>query len=185
MNGAGFNNRTFTIPDSVSLLFAKIPARFAIYDSAVRATIAAQIAELNPNFAGDASSLSGTLLTFAFRGNRTGVYEGPSAGAQLILGNRQFAAGDTTATGTGVISNTSFRVNVTQYDNARVQGRYTGTFREINSPAGATVTVTGEFNVQIIAPNNLIIPILPGSAHQSLRDLSATAARSQTSSTKP
>ncbi|MCS7013822.1 MAG: hypothetical protein RMI34_05245 [Chloroherpetonaceae bacterium] len=174
VNGAGFNNRTFTIPETLPLPI--LPPKFALYDSTLRTTAVFQIAEFN------FTDSSATAISFTFRGNRAGVYEGTSVGAQLQLGRRNFAAGDTAASGT-VISNTSFRVNVTRYDDAqkRVQGRYNGTFREVG-PSGATVTVTGEFDVPI---TSIFFPIGSGSATEHLHDLNKASIRLHTLFNQP
>lgn len=141
VNGAGYNNRTYTVPAAIPGFPA--PA-IGTYDNSDSVTLCIQFVEVP-----DPDSIR-TACLLGFRGTQTGTYQSSSraAGFELYVEGRKFVGG---FEGQNVISGTSATINVTRYDNVggRIQGSYSGTLREeVNgSLTNTTISLTGNFNV--------------------------------------
>lgn len=141
VNGAGYNNRTFTVPASI----AGFPApAIGIHNEGDSATVCIQFVEVP-----DIDSIRTACLS-GFRGTQTGTYQSSSqtAGFELYVEGRKFVGG---FDGNTTISGTSATINVTRYDavGGRIQGNYTGTLREeVNGTITSTsISLTGNFDV--------------------------------------
>lgn len=143
VNGAGYNNRTFTVPSSLNIPGFPGPA-IGFYDNSDSVTVCFQLVEATSPKAVRTACISG------FLGNRTGTYQSASlaAGFELYVEGRKFVGG---FEGQNVISGTSATINVTRYDNVggRIQGSYSGTLREEVDGAltNTTISLTGNFDV--------------------------------------
>ncbi|MFQ3599188.1 MAG: hypothetical protein SNJ66_12725 [Chloroherpetonaceae bacterium] len=153
INGAGINNRTYTVPD------APLGSPFNIFAIGFFEPQENITVITNVGVAPDDTAGAGVII--GFRGNQAGNFQGSSTQPriiQVVVGDRAFVGGfDISEPGSPTITGTTFNLNVTGYGQVggRIQGNYTGTLRQVTGDKGglgnASITITGNFNVVRLA----------------------------------
>ncbi len=153
INGAGINNQTYTVPSA----FPGLPFNIFAYGSF---DTKENVTALTNSGVAQGDTV-GAVVVIGFLGNQTGNFQNASVPRVIIVavGSRLFLGGfESPEQGSPTLPGTTFNLNVTRYEavGGRIQGSYTGTLREAGSIGNlgtATITITGNFNVQRLPDN--------------------------------